>query len=65
MTANMWYIVISYVSGFAGVMLSPQHPCGIMSADYFGIKLRYKYKKMVVGEILMLAVVIGVFILVG
>ena len=36
-------LILSYVSGMAGVLLSPMHLCLVLSIDYFGAKLPETY----------------------
>ena len=63
MGSNVWIVVLSYVVGFAGVMLSPIHICGIMTSEYFKVKFRDVLRRAVIGEILVLIPVIILLII--
>lgn len=60
---NVWIVVLSYVVGFAGVMLSPIHICGIMTSEYFNVRFRDVLSRVVIGEIIVLIPVIILFII--
>lgn len=60
---SIWNVVIAYVSGFSGVMSTPLHLCGVMSADYFGVSISTVFKKAAFAEIFMLAVVISLIVI--
>ncbi len=57
---NMDGISLLYISGFAGVLLSPLHLCLVLSAEFFGARLIkvYKYIFPAVAVILVLAIII-------
>lgn len=38
LASSALYVTLAYVSGFIGIMISPLHLCGTMSADYFSVK---------------------------
>lgn len=63
MGSNVWIVVLSYVVGFAGVMLSPIHICGIMTSEYFKVKFRDVLRRAVIGEIIVLIPVIILLII--
>src|SRR5665647_750962 len=60
---NVWIVVLTYVVGFAGVMLSPIHICGIMTSEYFNVKFRDVLYRVAISEILVLIPVILLFII--
>ncbi len=57
---NIDGISLLYISGFAGVLLSPLHLCLVLSAEFFGAKLIkvYKYIFPAVAALLILAIII-------
>ena len=44
---NSGLIMIAYLSGFAGVMLSPSHLCLILTNEYFGSDLMKVFRKLI------------------
>lgn len=60
---SVWILVLTYVIGFAGVLLSPIHICGIMTSDYFKVKFRDILRRALIGEIIVLIPVIILLIL--
>jgi len=42
------YILLAYLSGYVGIMLSPTHLCLILTNEYFGSDLGKVYKQLVV-----------------
>ena len=58
---NIWLSILAFVSGFIGVMVSPLHLCGIMTADYFKTKLRKLILIISYSESIVLLLVIILF----
>lgn len=40
------YVIVAFCSGFAGVLLSPAHLCLVLTKEYFGIKARDFYRRL-------------------
>lgn len=60
------FAVIALASGFAGSMVTPVHLCGIMSADFFKVKLGKMLKKVIISETFMMVfIVLAAFFLLG
>ena len=43
---NSWYIILAFVSGFIGVMVTPLHLCAVITADYFKVGLELLLKRI-------------------
>ena len=43
-TPDMVLMTFAYVSGFAGILLSPAHLCLALTADYFKAEMRDVYR---------------------
>jgi len=54
------YVMLAYVSGVVGVMISPVHLCFILTAEYFKADFMRSYKPLVLPSLLVVA---GTFLL--
>jgi integral membrane protein (TIGR00529 family) len=61
---DMWKIMYLYVSGFAGVLLSPVHFCFVLSAQYFKAKLKDVYKYLLPSVLILIIISTILFILI-
>jgi hypothetical protein len=43
----MFLLAFAYVSGFAGILLSPAHLCLALTADYFKAELKDVYRILI------------------
>lgn len=64
LSGNIWLVAFAYLSGFIGIMLSPVHICGIMSAEYFEVKYKAVLYKVAKASLLMMVVCAAVFVLI-
>jgi len=55
-------ILVAYVSGFAGVLISPAHLCLVLSREYFGANMNGVYKYLVPSTMIILLGAIIVFL---
>ena len=55
-------ILVAYVSGFAGVLISPTHLCLVLSREYFGANMNGVYKYLVPSTMIILLGAIIVFL---
>lgn len=46
-TPDMVLLTFAYVSGFAGILLSPAHLCLALTADYFKAEMRDVYRILI------------------
>jgi len=46
-TPDMVLMTFAYVSGFAGILLSPAHLCLVLTADYFKAEMKDVYRLLV------------------
>jgi hypothetical protein len=56
------YIVLAYACGHIGMMLTPMHVCHVVSNKYFETPFAPVYKRTVPASCIMLALVIGYFL---
>jgi hypothetical protein len=49
------HILLAYLSGFLGIILSPTHLCLVLTNEYFGSNLLTVYRKMIIPLLIMLA----------
>ncbi len=63
LTANLLYVACAYVSGFIGNMITPMHLCGVMTSEYFGVKMNRILARVMKGELAVLALVAMVLLL--
>lgn len=59
------YVMLAYVSGVVGVMLSPVHLCFILTNDYFQADFFRSYKSLIAPSLLVLAGAVTLFGLAG
>ncbi|GAG60110.1 unnamed protein product, partial [marine sediment metagenome] len=52
---NMGSVVLAFMAGFAGVLLSPVHVCLSITKDYFNADSKKLYKLLVPAVLIMLA----------
>lgn len=52
---------LAFVSGYAGVLLSPVHLCLVLTREYFKADMAGIYKRLVPGVILMIFIAMGVY----
>ncbi|MFH1228095.1 MAG: DUF401 family protein [Planctomycetota bacterium] len=60
-TSMMPYMMLAYVSGFSGVMLSPLHLCLILTNQYYGSTLSRVYRYLIPIVLTVLASSFGIF----
>lgn len=63
LTANLLYVACAYVSGFIGNMITPMHLCGVMTSEFFGVKVNRILARVMRGELAVLALVACVLLL--
>lgn len=57
------YVMLAYVAGVIGVMLSPVHLCLVLTVEYFKADFLRSYRPLVAPSLLVLAGAIGVRLL--
>ncbi|MEN8906422.1 MAG: DUF401 family protein, partial [Clostridiales bacterium] len=60
---NIWYCALAFVSGFIGVMITPLHLCGVLTAEYFKIGFGELLLKILYSEIIIFVLVSVLFYL--
>lgn len=65
LTHNQIILTLAFVSGFAGVMLSPLHLCFILTVDYFKTSINRIYTKVLIGESILVGTALIVAVLKG
>ena len=55
------YIVLFYLSGFVGVLISPVHLCLLLSNEYFGVRYAQTARLLLLPCVVMLAASFGLF----
>ena len=64
LAGSIWLVVIAYLAGFYGIMLSPVHICGIMSAEYFQVKYKDVLYKVAKAGLFLMGAWAAMFILI-
>ena len=62
---SIGYVMLAYVSGVVGVMISPVHLCLILTVEYFKADFMRSYKPLFLPSALVLAVTLCIFRLAG
>lgn len=64
LSSSIWMVVLAYLSGFLGIMISPVHICGIMSAEYFKVKYKAVLYKVAKAALYLIVAWSAVFVLI-
>ncbi len=62
---NSYALLLAYVSGMMGLLLSPLHLCLILSAEYFKASLARMYKYILPPAIVIEAIAILIYYIAG
>ncbi len=60
---NMELVMLAFVSGFVGCLLSPVHLCLVLTREYFGASLARVYRLLVPACAIMMAVAVAIVLL--
>jgi hypothetical protein len=52
-------LILAYISGFVGLMISPVHLCFILTVDYYKANLLKVWRRIILPELVILAVAIA------
>jgi len=60
---NMEYVMLAFVSGFVGCLLSPVHLCLVLTREYFGASLGLVYLRLLPAALIIMAVAVAIVVL--